>query len=136
MPVAANNPFVVDRDMRFIVDANSIDRFRISVGPDQYSSVDWPWIYEFNLSLVEDGGQKLDLGPMAILGFSHPAIEPFSWDPLRTLTETQLVATQQVSCLAHDAAKLSQAMANPGLHSPELQTMYSEAKRLVANAQS
>lgn len=135
-PVSANNPLVLHRDIRFIVNANSIDRFRISVGPNQYSSVDWPWIYEFNLSLVEDNGQKLDLGTMNILGFSQPHAEPFSWDPLRSLTGTQLVATQQVPCITRDAAELSQAMVNPGLHSPELQTMYREAKQLVANASS
>ncbi len=133
-PVSAYNPLY--RDMRFIVNADSIDRFRISVGPDRYSSAEWPWIYEFNLSLVEDDGQKLSLGPMTILGFSQPAKEPFSWDPLRNLTETQLVASQQVQCVARDAAELSHAMANPGLHSPELQTMYGEAERLVANAPS
>jgi hypothetical protein len=135
-PVFAKNSFALHRDMRFIVNANSIDRFRISVGPDQYSSVEWPWIYEFDLSLVEDNGQKLDLGPMTILGFSQPAKEPFSWDPLRSLTETQLIASQQVSCVAHDEAELSHALADPGLHSPELQTMYREAERLAANAPS
>lgn len=135
-PVTANNPLVLHRDMRFIVNANSIDRFRISVGPDRYSSVSWPWIYEFNLSLVEDNGQSLDLGPMSILGFSPSSTGLESWDPLLSLTETQLVATQQVPCVARDAAELSHAMANPGLHSPELQTMYREAERLVANAPS
>jgi len=137
MPIAVNNPFAIDRDMRFIVNANSIDRFRISVGPDRYSDgEEWPWIYEFDLSLVEDNGQKLDLGPMTILGFSHPARDPFSWDPLSSLTEAQLASNQQVSCVGHDAAELSHAMANPGLHSPALQTMYREAERLVANAPS
>ena len=131
-PVSAYNP--LRRDMRFTVNANSIDRFRISVGPDRYSSAEWPWIYEFNLSLVEDDGQKLDLRPMTILGFSQSSTRLLSWDPLRDFTETQFVATQQVPCVAHDAAELSQAMANPGLHSPELQIMYQEAKRLTANA--
>jgi hypothetical protein len=123
--------------MRFVVNANSLDRFRISVGPDKYLvGTEWPWIYEFNLSLVEDNGQRLDLGPMNTLGFSQPAVDPFSWDPLRHVTETQLVATGQVQCVAQVAAKLSRAMADPGLHSPELQRMYREAERLVANAPS
>jgi hypothetical protein len=135
-PVTVNNPLVLHRDMRFIVNANGLDRFRISVGPDQYSSVDYPWIYEFNLSLVEDSGQKLDLGPMTVLGFSKPAIDPLSWNPFRSLTETQPVAAQQTPCIAHDAAELSHAMADPGLHSPELQALYREAERLVANAPS
>jgi hypothetical protein len=134
-PTATNSPFILHRDMRFIVNANSIDRFRISVGPDQYSSVDWPWIYEFSLSLVEDNGQKLDLGPMTVLGFSQPAKEPFSWDPLQYLPESEVVANPQlVTCVSHDAAELSHALADPGLHSPELLTMYREAERLVANA--
>jgi hypothetical protein len=134
---AANNPFVLHRDMRFIVNANSIDRFRISIGPDQYPSSDWPWIYEFNLSLVEDNGQKLDLGPMTILGFSQPAKDPLSWNPVGFLTKSQLAATPQlVSCVSHDASELSHAIADPGLHSPELLTMYREAERLVANAPS
>jgi hypothetical protein len=135
-PVSADNPLVLHRDMRFVVNANSIDRFTISIGPDRYSSVSWPWIYEFNLSLVEDDGQKLDVGPMSILGFSQASIEPFSWDPLHGYSETQLVVTKQVSCVDHDATELSQAMANPGLHSPELQMMYSEAKQLTANVPS
>jgi hypothetical protein len=138
-PVTANNPLVLHRDMRFMVKANSLDRFRLSVGPGQYSSVDYPWIYEFNLSLVEDNGQKLDLGPMTVPGFSKPAIDPRSWNPFRSLAEalsvqTQPVAAQQALCAAHDAAELSHAMADPGLHSPELQAMYREAERVVANA--
>lgn len=135
-PVTANNPLVLHRDMRFMVNANGLDRLRISVGPDQYSSIDYPWIYEFNLSLVEDSGQKLDLGPMTVLGFSKPAIDPRSWNPFRSLTEAQSVAAQLTPCVAYDAAKLSHAMADPGLHSPELQAMYREAERLVANAPS
>ena len=55
------HPFSLQRDMRFIVNANSIDRFRMSLGPRKYSDVSWPWIYEFNLSLVEDNGRHLDL---------------------------------------------------------------------------
>jgi hypothetical protein len=117
-PISANNPLTLHRDMRFIVNANSIDRFRVSVGPDKYSDADWPWIYEFNLSLVEDNGQKLDLGPMTILGFSQSTayVKRFSWDPLRNYTKARLVADRLVPCVAHDAAELSHAMANPGLH--------------------
>jgi hypothetical protein len=133
-PVFANNPLVLRRDMRFAVDANSIDRFRISVGPNRYSSAEWPWIYEFNLTLVEDDGQKLDLGPMTILGFSQ--YTGVSWDPLHSATRTQLAVAQQVPCVARDAAELSQALANPGLHSPELQMMYREAERLTENPPS
>ena len=135
-PVVANHPLVLRRDMRFVVDANSIDRFRISVGPDRYSSASWPWIYQFNLSLVQDDGQNLNLGPMSILGYSQPSAGSQSWDPLRSLTQTQLVLAQQVPCVTRDAAELSQAIAKPGLHSPEFQTMYNEAKQLTANAPS
>lgn len=134
-PVSANNTLVLQRDMRFTVSANAIDRFRISVGPEQYLSTDWPWIYEFNLSLIEDNGQKLDLGPMSILGFSQTN-GVSSWNPLDGLTQTQLVIAQQIPCVARDATELSQAMANPGLHSPELQTMYQQAERLTVNAPS
>jgi hypothetical protein len=131
-PASANNPFVLHRDMRFTVNANSIDRFRISVGPEQYHSTAWPWIYEFNLSLVEDNGKKLDLGPMSILGFSTGSV----WDPLHGLTQTQLVINQLLPCVAGDAAELSHALANPGLHSPELQMMYQQAERLTTDAPS
>jgi hypothetical protein len=138
LSVSANNPLVLHRDMRFIVNANSIDRFRISVGPAKYSDVEWPWIYEFNLSLVEDDGQKLDLGPMTILGFSQSSatLKRLSWDPLQNLTKTEIAAEGIGSCVARDAAELSHAMADPGLHSPELQTMYREAERLAPNALS
>jgi hypothetical protein len=129
--VSANDPLVLDRDMRFAVNANSIDRFRISVGPNQYSSTDW--IYEFNLSLVEDDGQNLDLGPMSILGFSTPSGVPFLWDQFHDMTPTDIVIDQDASCVAHDVAELSHALANPGLHSPELQTMYREAEGLTSN---
>jgi hypothetical protein len=132
-PVSANNPFVLHRDMRFTVKANSIDRFRISVGPEQYADTDWPWIYEFNLTLVEDNGQKLDLGPMSILGFSQST--GFGWDPLHGVTQTHLVSNQLLPCVTHDATELSHAIANPGLHSPELQMMYQQAKRLTTDAQ-
>jgi hypothetical protein len=133
-PVSADNPLVLHRDMRFTVNANSIDRFRINVGPEQYADIDWPWIYEFNLSLVEDNGQKLDLGPMSVLGFSQST--GFGWDPLHGVTRAQLVSLQLLSCVARDATELSHAIAHPGLHSPELQMMYQQAKRLTANAPS
>ncbi|HVB41324.1 MAG TPA: hypothetical protein VNF47_01295 [Streptosporangiaceae bacterium] len=133
-PVTANNPLVLHRDMRFVVNANSIDRFRISVGPTQFSSASWPWIYEFNLSLAEDNGQSLDLGPMSALGFSQPSAGLQSWDPLHRLTQTQLLDTNQLACVTRDAAELSHAMENPGLHSPELRTMYREAERLTTLA--
>jgi hypothetical protein len=128
-PVSANKPLILHRDMRFTVNANSVDRFRISVGPDQYADTDWPWIYGFDLSLVEDNGQKLDLGPMSILGFSQST--GFGWDPLHGATQTQLTSLQDLPCIAHDATELSHALANPGLHSPELQMMYQEANRLT-----
>lgn len=136
-PVMASSPLVLHRDMRFIVNPNSIDRFRIKVGPDQYSSVSWPWIYQFNLSLVEDNGQQLDLGPMSILGFNLQKNDiGLSWDPLKGLTQVEAVVTRQLPCITHNAAQLSRAMADPGLHSPELQMMYREAKRLTTNPPS
>ena len=134
--IDSRNPLVVHRDMRFVVDANSVDRFRISVGPDKYSSVSWPWIYEFNLSLVEDNGQRLDLGPMSVLGFSNSTAGRLSWDPLRGVTQTQLVITREMPCVVRDAAELSHVMASAGLHSPELQMIYREAEQLAANAPS
>ncbi len=133
-PVSANNPLVLHRDIRFTVNANSIDRFRISVGPEQYASTDWPWIYEFNLSLVEDNSQKLDLGPMSILGFSQST--GLGWDPLHGVTRTQLDSLQVLPCVARDATELSHAMARPGLHSPELQMMYQQAEQLTKDAPS
>jgi hypothetical protein len=134
MPVTVSHPFTLHRDMRFVVNANSIDRFRITVGPDKYSSVSWPWIYEFNLSLVEDDGQRLDLGPMSILGFSTSGASPTWWDPLHSLTPISLVANRWLSCVNHVAAEVAGAMAIPGLHSPELQMFYHEAERLTADA--
>jgi hypothetical protein len=133
MPVTVSHPFTLHRDMRFVINANSIDRFRITVGPDKYSSVSWPWIYEFNLSLVEDNGQRLDLGPMSILGFSTSGAAPTSWDPLHSLTPISLVVNRWLPCVNHVAAEVARAMARPGLHSPELQTFYHEAERLTAN---
>jgi hypothetical protein len=133
-PVTVGRPFTLHRDMRFVINANSVDRFRISVGPDKYSSVSWPWIYEFNLSLVEDDGQRLDLGPMSILGFSTSGAAPTSWDPLHSLTPINLVVNRWLPCVNHVAAEVARAVARPGLHSPELQMFYHEAERLTANA--
>jgi hypothetical protein len=132
-PVTVSHPFTLRRDMRFVINANSIDRFRITVGPDKYSSVSWPWIYEFSLSLVEDNGQSLDLGPMSILGFSASGAATTSWDPLRSLTPVSLVVNRWLPCVNHVAAEVALAMARPSLHSPELQTFYHEAERLTAN---
>jgi hypothetical protein len=131
----ANGSLLLARDMRFTVNANSIDRFRISVGPDSYSSAQWPWIYEFNASLVEDNGQKLDLGPMSILGFSADS-RGLQWDPLNGATQTEVVISQELQCIARNARELSQAVHSPGLHSPEIQMLYREAGRLTANAPS
>jgi hypothetical protein len=133
---AVSQPITLDRDMRFVVNPNSIDRFRITVGPDKYSSVSWPWIYEFNLSLVEDNGQHLDLGPMAILGFSTSGTSPTSWDPLHSLTQISVVVNRWLPCVNHVEAEVARAVAGPGLHSPELQMFYHEAERLTANAPS
>ena len=135
-PVDARHPLVLRRDMRFVVNANSIDRFRISVGPRQYSDVDWPWIYQFNLSLVEDNGQHVDLGPMSVLGFDGFTGSPLPWDPLRSFTPTQAVINLWLPCIIRDAAQLSHATASPGLPSPELQMMYHEAELMIAHAPS
>jgi hypothetical protein len=132
----AESRLILSRDMRFIIDANSIDRFRISLGPNEYSSVSWPWIYEFNLSLVEDNGHHLDLGPMSVLGFSVPSARPSLWEPLRGLTQIQVVINQLMPCVARDAAELSRAVAWPGLHSPNLQKLYKEFERLTTDAPS
>jgi len=132
------HPFSLERDMRFIVNSNSIDRFRISIGPRKYSDVSWPWIYEFKLSLVEDNGQRLDLGSMSVLGFSYATAtaERIAWDPLRGLTQTGIsqLRTTQEPCVARASEELARAMARPGLHSPELQVFYHEIKRLTASA--
>lgn len=127
----ARNPLVLGRDMRFAVSPNSIDRFRISVGPSAYADTSWPWIYEFNLALVEDNGHRLDLGSMSTLGFSHSSTDPRSWDPFHDTTLNQLATTGQLACATHDAAELTHAMETPGLHSPELRMMYREAERLT-----
>ena len=114
--------------MRFVVNANSIDRLRISIGPITFGGADWPWVYGFDLSLTEDDKRKLDLGQMSMLGLLGT-----SWDELSGLTPDEAAVSLQPSCLAHDASELSQAMTSPGLHSPELQKMYHEAETLTAN---
>ncbi|MGH3226012.1 MAG: hypothetical protein ACRDPY_46280, partial [Streptosporangiaceae bacterium] len=124
----SSDPLVVKRDMRFIVDANSIDRFRISVGPSSYYLAGWPWVYEFDLTLDEDNGQRIDLGRMSILGLTGS-----SWNELGDGTATAFLK-QNKSCVAQDASALSQAMTSPGLHSPELRTMYREAESLIKNS--
>jgi hypothetical protein len=130
------HPFSLQRDMRFVVNSNSIDRFRISLGPSKYSDVSWPWIYEFNLSLVEDNGQRLDLGPMSMLGFSYATGGRMTWDPLRGETQTGIteLRTTQATCVARATAELGRATVRPGLHSPELEMFYHEVERLTASA--
>lgn len=127
----AKGPLILHRDMRFIVNANSIDRFTMSVGPRSYGLSSWPWIYKFDLSLIEDNGRRLDLGPMSMLGLPGA-----SWDKFRGLTPGEVAAAQQLPCVARDASELSQAMNGPGLHSPELKTMYKEAEALTAGLPS
>jgi hypothetical protein len=127
--VTASDPLVLRRDMRFVIKPNSIDRFRISVGPGKYAAADWPWVYEFDLSLTQDNGQKLDLGPMSMLGLPGA-----SWNKFRGLPPSILASGYVRSCVTRDASELSQAMAAPGRHSPELRTLYNEAKTLMAKS--
>jgi hypothetical protein len=127
--VTASDPLVLRRDMRFVIKPNSIDRFTISVGPGKYAAADWPWVYEFDLSLTQDNGQRLDLGPMSILGLPGA-----SWNKFRGLPPSILAIGQVRSCVTRDASELSQAMAAPGRHSPELRTLYNEAKTLMAKS--
>jgi hypothetical protein len=108
-PVTVSHPFTLYRDMRFVINANSIDRFRISVGPDRYSSVSWPWIYEFNLSLVEDDGQRLDLGPMSILGFLQVALRRLRG--IHFTASRQLILSSTGGC--HASTMLRQKLLAP-----------------------
>jgi hypothetical protein len=127
---ASDHPFALQRDMRFIVNANSIDRFRITVGPDTYLLSQAPWIYEFKLTLTEDNGHELNLGPMSMLGI--PGNEWFDW--FKNLTPEIVAYNRQQSCVAEAQDQLSQAIANPGLHSPELESLCSKAQNLTAHA--
>lgn len=127
---ARDRPFALQRDMRFIVRANSIDRFRISVGPDAYGQSQPPWIYEFKLTLTEDNGHELDLGPMSTLGI--PGNEWIDW--FKSLTPELVASNRQQSCVAQIGDQLSRAIANPGLHSPELESLNGKARNLNAHA--
>ena len=128
--VTASDPLVLRRDMRFVIKPNSIDRFTISVGPGKYAAAaDWPWVYEFDLSLTQDNGQKLALGPISMLGLPGA-----SWNKFRGLTPSILAYGQVRACVTRDASELSQAMAAPGRHSPELRTLYNEVKTLMAKS--
>jgi hypothetical protein len=127
--VTTSDPLILHRDMRFVIKPNDIDRFRISIGPGKYAAADWPWVYEFNLSLIQDNGKKLDLGPMSILGLPGA-----SWNKLHGLAGNNIAVGPELPCFARDASELSQAMATPGRHSPELRTMYDEAKALMAES--
>jgi hypothetical protein len=129
---ASDRPFALQRDMRFVVSANSIDRFRISVGPGTYGQSQPPWIYEFKLTLTEDNGHELNLGPMSTLGI--PGNEWIDW--FKGLTPGFVASNRQQSCIAQITDQLSQAMANPGLRSPELESLYGKARNLNAHLKS
>jgi hypothetical protein len=129
-PAVTGHPFASRRDMRFVVRPNSIDRLQLSVGPESYGLSSWPWVYQFDLTLHEDNGQSLSAGTIGLLGLPGQ-----SWNKFGGLS-SQTMNPGTFACVAHDASLLSQAMVSPGLHSPELETLYNEAVSATANAGS
>lgn len=129
-PNVVNHPFKLHRDMRFIVNPNSIDRLQISVGPESYGLADWPWVYQFDLALAQDNGQTLDVGNIALIGITGE-----DWNKFQGIAD-QLTAPETIACYTQDAGLLSKALQVSGLHSPELKTLYNEAKADIASASS
>jgi hypothetical protein len=132
VPTDANttsHPFTVRRDMRFIVQPNSIDRFRLTVGPAPFGDSEWPWIYQMDLLLVEDSGQTLPVGKFELAGYVGE-----SWNRFSGVTATD--ASYDPACYLHDSELLSAATSSPGLHAPELTTLNDEAKSLAAAVRS
>jgi hypothetical protein len=125
-----SNPFKVHRDMRFTVNPNSVDRIQLSIGPESYGSSEWPWVYQFSLSLTQDNGQTLAIGNISLLGLPGQ-----TWNKLQDFSAAS-ITPNDLACIASDAALLSSAMLSNGLHSPELQELYDEAEKIVTNASS
>jgi hypothetical protein len=67
---------------------------------------------------------------MSMLGI--PGNEWFNW--FKSLTPEFVAYNRQQSCVAKVRDQLSQAIANPGLHSPELESLYGKAQNLTAHA--
>lgn len=65
--VALPMPLRITHEMRFEVRGNTTDRFTLTIGPETIRELDSPWLYEFQLKLLDDTGRKLDLGKFAIL---------------------------------------------------------------------
>ncbi|MCY1138351.1 hypothetical protein OWR29_10115 [Actinoplanes sp. Pm04-4] len=61
-------PFVVEREMRFVVAPGKHERFTLTVGPETIPEMSMPWLYSFTLTLRHDNGAKLEVGKVSMLG--------------------------------------------------------------------
>lgn len=124
-PKVTDHPFIRQRDMRVSVDPNGLARLAISIGPDSFGDSEWPWIYQINVRLVEDSGEALDVGNVAMAGYTGS-----SWNRLDGVAGS--LTSDAAPCYSHDADIIAAAMRAPGYHSPELQTLADEAKEIQA----
>jgi hypothetical protein len=130
-PAVTNHPFKLHRDMRFVVAPNSIDRFQLTVGPQTYGDASWPWIYRFSLSLSQDNERALNVGQIVMLGLPGA-----HWNVFSGVSASLYALGVAYPCVTKDANLLSAAITSPGLHSPELQTLYTETKTVIASLPS
>jgi hypothetical protein len=117
------HPFVLHRDMRFVVDPNAVDRFAVSVGAKVVSEAAWPWIYYIDVSLQQDSGAALQVGTIIML---DPMAKQWTWlDGWHALPE----------CTARNASLLQAAVRTSGIHSPGLLTFYDHMKQYLPSLQ-
>lgn len=119
-------PFIVHRDMRFVVGANSIDRLQLTVGPKSFGLATWPSIYQLHLWLVEDSGKRIDAGHLSLLELLGG-----DWNKFAHLGPGS-PELGFADCFLHDVQMLNAAIAVPGLHSPELVALTKEGAGVLA----
>jgi hypothetical protein len=73
-------PFTLKRDMRFIVEAGKVDRFTLTLGPENQSIVS-TLLVGAHINLVFDDSSRMDLGNVSFLTTAGSGAERFKLGP-------------------------------------------------------
>jgi hypothetical protein len=120
-------PYVMDKSVRYEVAANDYERFAITVGPGESSTMDGPWVAVVWASLFVDGLEKpLTAGPFALIQGAFPSWVTFD-DTTKRWRVDYSESANNVACELEEAEELQTILARKDLiPSPEIASLGAE----------
>ncbi|MER5931777.1 hypothetical protein [Streptomyces sp. NPDC002054] len=106
-------PFSLSKELTHEIPPNKYEKFTLTVGPETIVEGGNPWFGVLDITLEHDGGQKLKIGPIAVVDSGgNPAFFP---DWRKGKAPWYIEEEQVAGCTKRNAEMVSEVMRTPKL---------------------